>query len=308
MTTLVLKSIPKLPGSVLGTSPIVVTASGVNYTVSLNLVSLAALLPATTGANPTASVGLAAVNGSASTFLRSDGSPALSQAITPTWTGDHAWNGGKVTLMAGTAAKAPLNLQSGTVLTTPAAGAVEYDGTVAYFTHAANERGAIECFQWIRQAATYTLVSQTAAQQLFNASTNGAVTLAAGTYEFECQFDLSSMSASGGNFGFQIGGAATLTSIKWSSIAHKSAALDASAAGQYGQRSNSIQIANLVTASTTGTQGCATIKGIICISVGGTIIPQVILGVAAAAVVGINSFFKIWPIGTNVQTTLGNWS
>lgn len=43
------------------------------------------------GANPTASVGLSAVNGSASTFLRSDGAPALSQAIAPTWTGVHTF-------------------------------------------------------------------------------------------------------------------------------------------------------------------------------------------------------------------------
>lgn len=41
------------------------------------------------GANPSASVGLSAVNGAASTFLRSDGAPALSQSIVPTWTGIH---------------------------------------------------------------------------------------------------------------------------------------------------------------------------------------------------------------------------
>lgn len=40
------------------------------------------------GANPTASVGLTAVNGSASTFMRSDAAPALNQAISPTMTGN----------------------------------------------------------------------------------------------------------------------------------------------------------------------------------------------------------------------------
>jgi hypothetical protein len=45
------------------------------------------------GANPTGTVGLAAVNGSATTFLRSDGAPALSQAISPTWTGNHTFAG-----------------------------------------------------------------------------------------------------------------------------------------------------------------------------------------------------------------------
>lgn len=44
------------------------------------------------GANPTASVGLSAVNGSATTFLRSDGAPQLSQAIAPTWTGVHIFS------------------------------------------------------------------------------------------------------------------------------------------------------------------------------------------------------------------------
>lgn len=41
------------------------------------------------GANPTASIGLTAVNGSASSCVRSDGAPALSQAIAPTWTNAH---------------------------------------------------------------------------------------------------------------------------------------------------------------------------------------------------------------------------
>lgn len=45
------------------------------------------------GANPTGTVGLSVVNGSATTFTRSDAAPALSQAITPTWTNTHTFNG-----------------------------------------------------------------------------------------------------------------------------------------------------------------------------------------------------------------------
>jgi hypothetical protein len=48
-------------------------------------------LTAVNFANPTASVGLAAVNGTAVTAMRSDGAPALSQTITPTWTGLHTY-------------------------------------------------------------------------------------------------------------------------------------------------------------------------------------------------------------------------
>ena len=46
------------------------------------------------GANPTTSIGLAASNGSAATFMRSDAAPALSQGIAPTWTAAHAFSAG----------------------------------------------------------------------------------------------------------------------------------------------------------------------------------------------------------------------
>lgn len=43
--------------------------------------------------NPTASVGLTAVNGSAGTFMRSDAAPPIDQAIAPVWTGTHTFSG-----------------------------------------------------------------------------------------------------------------------------------------------------------------------------------------------------------------------
>jgi len=43
-------------------------------------------------ANPTASAGLAVVNGVATTAMRSDAAPAISQSISPTWTGNHTFS------------------------------------------------------------------------------------------------------------------------------------------------------------------------------------------------------------------------
>lgn len=43
------------------------------------------------GANPSSVAGLSAVNGVASSYMRSDGAPAISQAITPTWSGVHTF-------------------------------------------------------------------------------------------------------------------------------------------------------------------------------------------------------------------------
>jgi hypothetical protein len=44
------------------------------------------------GANPSASAGLSAVNGAATTYMRSDAAPAISQAIAPTWTARHIFS------------------------------------------------------------------------------------------------------------------------------------------------------------------------------------------------------------------------
>lgn len=43
------------------------------------------------GANPTQIIGLTTLNGLATTFMRSDAAPALSQAISPTWSGNHTF-------------------------------------------------------------------------------------------------------------------------------------------------------------------------------------------------------------------------
>lgn len=80
-------------GFQLSTSP----SSGyvlVSGTTGIGTWQPASSLPITVpvGANPTGTIGLSAVNGSASTFLRSDGAPPLSQTITPTWTGSHTFN------------------------------------------------------------------------------------------------------------------------------------------------------------------------------------------------------------------------
>lgn len=154
---------------------------------------------------------------------------------------------------------------------------------------------------------TYTLTSQTALQKLFNATTNGAFTVESNTsYFFECVFDLTTMSATSGTFGFGFLGTATLINIKYNSRAQKSAAIGVPATSQT-LVSNVITATPLVAASTI-TTGSAVVRGVIRINAGGTLIPSVNLSVAAAAVVGINSYFRIVPIGTNSQTNVGTWT
>lgn len=79
-------------GQVVGISNLTATGTASSTTFLRGDNTWATVSGGGTGANPTASVGLTAVNGTAITFLRSDGAPAISQAIVPTWTGLHTFN------------------------------------------------------------------------------------------------------------------------------------------------------------------------------------------------------------------------
>jgi hypothetical protein len=218
------------------------------------------------------------------------------------------------TLAAGTTALAPLTFQSGTNLTTATAGVMEYDGVIPMFTHAASERGVLSTEQWICNTATVTLLNQTAAQPIFQSPTNGRVTVAGSTtYQFECAFDLTAMSATSGSFGFAIGGTATLNSIKWRSMASKSTVVGTvfkmeTVNGVGYLISTSAAVTQINPANNTTTTGNAEIRGLIRVNAGGTIIPQVSLTTAATAIVGVNSYFRLWPVGSNTAVSLGNWS
>lgn len=211
-----------------------------------------------------------------------------------------------ITLSAGSTSIAPLILTSGTNLTTAVAGAVEFDGSIFYATAVASSRQVVSTEQFIFLSSAYTLTSTTSAQKLFNSSTNGALTVSSTTsYQFECIFSLTNMSASNGSFGFAFGGTATFTSQSWISNAVKSATLTTSSASteMWNTTANTA-----ISGTNTSVTGSAIVKGTVRINAGGTLVPQVSLSVANAAIVGTDAYFRIWPIGSNTIQSVGNWS
>lgn len=69
-----------------------VKQAGVGAVFTVGTIAAADLPGSFSGfANPTATIGLTATNGSATTAMRSDAAPALSQAIAPTWTAAHTF-------------------------------------------------------------------------------------------------------------------------------------------------------------------------------------------------------------------------
>ena len=158
----------------------------------------------------------------------------------------------------------------------------------------------------IELTAAYTLVSQTAAQKAFNAPAGGALTLKANTtYFFEVLISLTAMSGTSGAFGFALGGTATLTRQAWMAFAQKAGALATPNTDQI--TFNTAANVALVTASTV-TTGQMWIRGIIRVGATGTVIPQVSLGVAAAAVVGVDSYAWFKPVGADTVQSVGNWA
>lgn len=193
----------------------------------------------------------------------------------------------------------------GDLLRIQVAGDIEIDANgLTYYTHNTSERGVMPAEQFILSNTTYTGISQTALQKLFNSPTNGAFNVkSATTYRFECEFDLSAMSVTSGTFSFGFLGTATFSSLRYRSEAVKAALATAST----NQMTTGVAAtAQVITAASTSATGTAKISGIIRVNAAGTLIPAFGLSIAAAAVVQPNAFFKIYPIGTNTVISSGN--
>jgi len=215
-----------------------------------------------------------------------------------------------IALPAGTTSKAPLKLQSGTSLTTAAAGAVEFDGKVLYSTPAS--RGVSPSMMFYRLNSNFAGTNGSTAQSLFNVG----VTLEAGTvYAFTADFLLSKTAGTTSHtLGILFGGTATLNNIFYT--AYVTGATVAPPTVGTGTTSAShitiATIANLTSATVSATiQYGYTYHGTVSIDAGGTFIPQYKLsaapGGAYSTVAG--SFFAIWPIGAaGANTSVGSWA
>ena len=215
-----------------------------------------------------------------------------------------------IALPAGTTSNAPLKLQSGTSLTTAAAGAVEFDGKVLYSTPVS--RGVSPSMMFYRLNSNFAGANSSTAQSLFNVG----VTLGAGTvYAFTADFLLSKTAGTTSHtLGILFGGTATLNNIFYT--AYVTGATVAPPTVGTGTTSAShitiATIANLTSATSSATiQYGYTYHGTVSIDAGGTFIPQYKLsaapGGAYSTVAG--SFFAIWPIGAaGANTSVGSWA
>lgn len=215
-----------------------------------------------------------------------------------------------VTLTAGAADKAPLVFNSGNLLNTASPGAMNYDGRIFYTVPQAEERGLLQSIQIYVPNADYTLVDQTALQNLFGTT----VSLSSSTrYAYRI---LATVYKTANNIVLQygVGGTATLARHTYQVISTATTTLAAISTPSLAKNilTTNFGTAVSVAPALNGT-GYYTlqINGVINVTTGGTWSPEIgftgLPGAGSYAASG--SSIEVWPIGpTGSDVSIGDWS
>ena len=212
---------------------------------------------------------------------------------------------------AGTTTQPSIRMTAGTLTVTPATGAIEYDGTVMYSTLGTSQRGLMSSEVFACLFSDYTGTNSSSAQQVFNSSTNGEVTvLGSTTYMFEAVYYITrSAGTTSHTLSTLFGGTATFTSVTY--IA-ETTSTTGNALGTVSRiYGTGISGVTVTAANTSATENITVVlRGTMRTNAGGTIIPQIQYSAAPGGALTIlkNSFIRLTPMGTSSVTTVGNWS
>lgn len=212
--------------------------------------------------------------------------------------------------LAGTATVAPLLLTSGTNLTAAAAGAWEYDGKTFYSTTVAASRGVSPSVQFTVLAADFNGTDVNTAQPVFDTAQDVITLAASTTYEFEAEYWITRAAGTTSHTtAVLFGGTATFTSVGYlAQVTNPTGNVLANVQHIWGEAATALV---LTAANTSATEHLLIkIKGRIRTNAAGTLIPQFQYSAAPGGVPTIkrNSAFRIWPLGVDTVTAVGNWA
>jgi hypothetical protein len=230
-----------------------------------------------------------------------------------------AFSNARIRPTIGSGSLAALQFTAGDVLSTPSAGAFEYDGVSFYTTATANQRSLIPGTQFIMTPGLtpYTLSQSTLAQKIFSSPTNGAVTLdGSTTYMFDAQYIINNTAtpslAHSVSLLFALGG--SITSISYTADVTTSSGAPTSGATTISRTfSTAVSATQITPAGTTTNSELITVKlqGVVRTNAAGTFTPQIRYNTNApggTSTIQGNSYFRLIPVGTSSVISVGNWS
>lgn len=247
-------------------------------------------------------------SGKESVFVSNDATPHLKR-VNSSGTVISALETGAAAV-AGTTTVPPLQLTSGTNLTSPAAGSIEYDGTTFYATPVTSNRGVEGPIHFVMNSATQTGTNGGAAQPVFVTTlTSGAITLPATTaYIVTGVYNIVTSGTSSHSIGIGFGGTAGITSamISYTSTNGTTGAVSAAST----TLATGVGNTTVTAAVAAATNNTIIINGVIRISTTGTLIPQFTYSGSPGAAPTITSgtYLSLMPVGSNTVTNVGNWS
>jgi len=283
------------------------TAGKTSYFASLQATNTISATGNVTGGN-IVSGGLATITGNVQGGnLRTAGLVSASGNVNSNYLNSYV----RPTAGGASAGQAALQFSAGTVLATPAAGALEYDGTAFYGTQTASQRGVMSPTIYQVLSADYTGSDVNTAQKVFNASTNGALTVdGSTTYAFEAIYYITrGAGTTSHTTGVLFGGTASFTSITYRAEATSSTGNTLTAPSViYGTAGTLLTVTG---ASTSATENIVVkLNGVIRTNAGGTLIPQFQFSAAPGGAPTIlkNSYIMLRPLNNSSTTAVGNWS
>lgn len=220
---------------------------------------------------------------------------------------------------AGTGSIAALQFVPGDVLSTPAGGAIEYDGVSFYATATSNQRALISGTQFVMTPGLipYTLTQNTTTQKIFGSPTDGAVSLdASTTYMFDAQYIVSNTAVPSAAHSisllFALSG--SITSISYCADVTTSAGVpNAGSTALTRTFSTSVGATQITPSGTTTNSEFVTVRlqGVVRTNAAGTFTPQIRYNTNAPGGVSTvqgNSYFRLIPMGTSSVISVGPWN
>ena len=208
-----------------------------------------------------------------------------------------------------TAGTAPLKLTSGTKLTTAEAGAVEYDGTIAYFTPASTARALLPSTYIYTRRTALGLTNNNSNQSILNL-TNGVTLQASTSYEVEGEFYLTTTGTTSHNelFGFVL----TTATTSEVGISVTRITVSTTATGTTSTYlASATPVATSPSAITSAQNVLYKVRGVIGITTGGQVNPVIAFSTAPGGTSTIQpvAWFKFTPIGASGSNiTIGTWT